>query len=174
MVAINSKTTKMFMAVNKVMDIIMQIVEKIGSLMLSLMVIIITWQVTSRMLSITAAWTEEIAIILLVWFGMFGAANGVRKGSHIGVEFIYSLLPKKVQKFINIVTNLLIFIFAFFILFEGVNLAKGCWTIQMPATLLSRGKFVYLAIPSASVLMMFYSLENIFNLLNKGDGGTRE
>jgi TRAP-type C4-dicarboxylate transport system permease small subunit len=162
------------MVVNKIMEIIVQIVESVGAVMLSLMVLIITWQVTSRMVKITAAWTEEVAIILLVWFGMFGAANGVRKGSHIGVEFVYSLLPQKVRKYVDTMTNLLIFTFAIFIFFEGIGLAKGCWTIQMPATLLSRGKFVYLAIPSASFLMMVYSLGNVFNLLLKGDGGTAE
>lgn len=174
MVNTSPKPSSILTFIDKGLEFVISVVENIGAIMLSVMVLTITWQVISRITRITSSWTEEIAIMLLVWFGMTGAAIGVRKGTHIGVEFLYNLFPAVGQKVLDIITNVLIFTFAAFIFFEGIELAKGCWTIQMTATLLPRGQFVYLAIPTASVLMMLYSAENIWKLLVNYNGGAQQ
>ncbi len=48
---------------------------------------------TRYVLADSAAWTEEIARYLLIVVCFVGAAMGVRKNTHIHVEFIYHWLP---------------------------------------------------------------------------------
>jgi TRAP-type C4-dicarboxylate transport system permease small subunit len=48
---------------------------------------------TRYVLADSAAWTEEIARYLLIVVTFVGAAIGVRRNTHIHVEFIYRYLP---------------------------------------------------------------------------------
>lgn len=155
---------KLINHVRFVLDLLMHITENIGALFLSVMTLIITWQVVARFkfISITSPWTEEVAIMLLVWFGMTGAAIGIRKGSHIGVEFVVALFPKKTQRFINVMIGLIILVFSIFLFVEGIALVIGCKDVIMTVTLISRGLCVYSAVPIAAFLMILYSLEILF------------
>jgi TRAP-type C4-dicarboxylate transport system permease small subunit len=142
-----------------------------GSTLLSAMTLIILWQIVSRAdPALNSPWTEEIARMLLVWFGMTGAATGVRRGSHIAIEFVVQRVPRGLQRFAAFLVSVLTLSFSLFLVVEGVALAKGCWTDAMSATLLPRGPFVYLAIPVASCLFVLYSLEGLLRLL-AGEGG---
>ena len=50
------------------------------------------------MLSDSAAWTEEIARYLLIVVCFVGASMGVRRNTHIHVEFLYRWLPAPVGR----------------------------------------------------------------------------
>ncbi|MFO1281944.1 MAG: TRAP transporter small permease [Burkholderiales bacterium] len=53
---------------------------------------------TRYVLADSAAWTEEIARYLLIVVVFVGAAMGVRRNTHIHVEFAYRYLPPKVGR----------------------------------------------------------------------------
>jgi TRAP-type transport system small permease protein len=53
---------------------------------------------TRYVLADSAAWTEEIARYLLIVIVFVGAAMGVRRNSHIHVEFVYRYLPPAVGR----------------------------------------------------------------------------
>ncbi len=146
-----------------ILDGLMLITETLGAILLAIMTLIITWQVVARfrIIQINSPWTEEVSLMMLVWFGMTGAAIGIRTGTHIGVEFVTNLFPQKAQRVLAIFVGLLMTIFSVFLFIEGIALAQGCWNDQMSCTLLSRGMFVYLAVPVAAFLMTLYSAELI-------------
>ncbi|MGQ9778709.1 MAG: TRAP transporter small permease [Bacillota bacterium] len=157
-------------AVRFLLDALMHLTEMVGALLLGAMTIVITWQVISRYHpEINSPWTEEVAIMMLVWFGLTGAAIGIRRGTHIGVEFVVALFPPRVQRFLAALVNLVIMVFSTFLFFEGIALARGCWHDRMTVTLVPRGIFVYLAVPVASFLMFIYSCESLIKVL-MGEG----
>jgi C4-dicarboxylate transporter DctQ subunit len=45
------------------------------------------------LLSLHFEWAQELAIIMFVWMAKFGAAYGVRKGVHVGVDVLVQRLP---------------------------------------------------------------------------------
>lgn len=154
-----------------ILDFLMHLTENVGAVLLAVMTLVITWQVISRYNPhINSPWTEEVALILLVWFGMTGAAVGIRKGTHIGVEFVVSFFSEKTRRVLRFIVGLFICFFSVFLFFEGLALAKGCWTDQLSATLLPRGIVVYLAVPSAAFLMFIYSLEIMVKQVKKEGG----
>ena len=53
---------------------------------------------TRYVLSDSAAWTEEIARYLLIVVTFVGSAMGVRRNTHIHVEFVYRYLPPGIQR----------------------------------------------------------------------------
>ncbi len=140
----------------------MKITLNFGAILIAAMTLIINWQVINRYNpSLNTPWTEEIAIILLVWFGLTGAAIGIRKDAHIGVEFLVKVLPVKIRRFLRLFVQILVITFAVFLFIVGIQLAKGCWNIQLSVTLWSRGAVVYTAMPVAAALMILYCLEDI-------------
>jgi TRAP-type C4-dicarboxylate transport system permease small subunit len=155
---------------------LMTVTETVGAILLAIMTLIITWQVIARfrIIHINSPWTEEVALMMLVWFGMTGAAIGIRKHSHIGVEFVTNLFPVKVQRLLAILVGLLIMTFSIFLFIEGIALAQGCWNDRMSATLLPRGVFVYLAVPAAAFLMTLYSAESVVRLIFSMGGNQDE
>ena len=46
------------------------------------------------LLSLHFEWAQELAIIMFVWMAKFGAAYGVRKGVHVGVDVLVARLPE--------------------------------------------------------------------------------
>lgn len=152
------------------LDGLMHVIENIGAVLLAVMTLIIFWQVITRfkIINIPTPWTEEVALMLLVWFGLTGAAIGIRKNSHIGVEFVTALFPRSIQKYINSFVGLLIVGFSIFLFIEGLALARGTWDVLMSATLLPRGQIVYLAVPTAAALMFIYGLEFIIKQFTAG------
>ena len=61
-----------------------------------LLALVVFYQFFTRyVLSDSAAWTEEIARYLLIVVTFVGAAMGVRRNTHIHVEFLYRYLPPR-------------------------------------------------------------------------------
>jgi TRAP-type transport system small permease protein len=148
-------------SIEKTLDFMMDAIETAGAVLLAVMTVIIVWQIIARfrIIHVISPWTEEIAMILLVWFGMTGAAIGVRKHLHIGVEFVTTLFPEAVQKILMIIVDIFLSLFSIFLLAKGAELAWALKDTQTPATLVSRGLVIYSAAPVAGFLMLIYSVE---------------
>jgi len=118
----------------------MHAIETAGAFLLAVMTLIILWQIIARfrIIHIISPWTEEVAMILLVWFVLTGAAIGVRKHLHIGVEFVTTLFPERVQRILMIVVNILLALFSVFLLVKGAELAWALKDTDTPATVISR------------------------------------
>ena len=141
----------------------MHAIETAGAFLLAVMTLIILWQIIARfrIIHIISPWTEEVAMILLVWFGLTGAAIGIRKHLHIGVEFVTTLFPERVQKILMIIVDVLLACFSIFLLVKGSELAWALKDTDTPATVISRGLVIYSAAPVAAFFMLLYSVELI-------------
>jgi TRAP-type C4-dicarboxylate transport system permease small subunit len=163
-------------SVEKVLDFLMNFIETAGAILLAVMTLIILWQIIARfrIIHIISPWTEEVAMILLVWFGLTGAAIGIRKHLHIGVEFVTTLFPESVQKIMRIFVDILLACFSVFLLVKGSELAWALKDADTPATLVSRGLVIYSAAPVAALLMLIYSVELIVKQVADIVRGARE
>jgi len=150
-------------SIEKILDFLMNAIETAGAILLAVMTLIIIWQIIARfrIIHIISPWTEEVAMILLVWFGLTGAAIGIRKHLHIGVEFVTTLFPESVQKIMMIFVDILLACFSIFLLVKGAELAWALKDTDTPATIISRGLVIYSAAPVAAFLMLLYSVELI-------------
>ena len=128
------------------------------------MTIIVFIQVVCRfILKGSLPWSEEASRYLLVWTAFLGGAYGVRQGAHIGVEAFTLLLPKKVQKVLNIIVMLASIVLCAVILKYGFSivqtqLAKGQLS---PAMRIPMG-YMYAAIP---IGMFFFIVRYIQDII---------
>lgn len=69
------------------------------SLMLVIMVVITFTQVVMRFIfNAPFSWSEEITLILLVWFGYLCMPIDIFSDSHAALYFLYNKLPSAVKK----------------------------------------------------------------------------
>ena len=93
----------------------MKVVKKIAdnfegyccAVMLAVMSVVVFLQVIFRfVIKASLPWSEELSRYLLVYITYFGCAYGIKTGAHLGVEAFVLILPKTVQKAINVLVQI--------------------------------------------------------------------
>src|SRR5579871_3908688 len=51
---------------------------------------------------INLAWSQELCIYMFIWMAKFGAAYGVRHGTHVGVDVLVRALPPAKARWLTI------------------------------------------------------------------------
>ncbi len=100
-------------------------------------------------------WLEEIQLMLLLWIGFVTAGAAFRQGSHIGIEMVVELFPKKVQRVVEwfdraVVMVILLFLtkqcFEYFLLF--VRNGRKTAVLRIPYAA------IYVVMPVTCILMI--------------------
>ena len=138
------------------------------------------------LLRLDLSWAQELCIYMFIWMAKFGAAYGVRHGTHVGVDVLVRALPPAQARWLTI--------FGLFggVVFTGVIGTMGAvlvWDDGMHYAWLARlGRNVgdlsegattpdlelpvwieYLAIPLASYLMCFRFLQVLVKFWRTGE-----
>jgi TRAP-type C4-dicarboxylate transport system permease small subunit len=76
-------------------------------------ILVVLWGVLSRFIvAVPSRWTEELAIILLTWTALLGAAIGFKNRQHLGVDYVFQKLDSDAKRLNAIVVQFLIILFA--------------------------------------------------------------
>lgn len=98
-------------------------------------------------------WAEELARYLFVWITFLGAALGVGRNVHIGVDFFSSRLHGRMQHLLALATYLAIAIFLVVLFYCGMELSL--FGLRSSSMLLGVPMFfVYIAVPIGSFVML--------------------
>lgn len=125
----------------------------------------------------TAAWalfevswaeTSEISGVLLIWFGLLGAAYGIHTRVHLGVELLTRRLPPRLQSLLGRVSAALVAAFGTLLAVYGAKLTASV-TNTLPATGWSSSVQYFPAIVSGALMAFFAACEAIY-----GSGETGE
>src|SRR5438093_4914451 len=94
----------------------------------AILIVPVTLQVVSRYTALISSWTwtDELSRFLFIWMIMLGAMTGVREGSHFVVDVLPDLLPRPAP-FLQIVTNLLVLVFALVFVWWGIQFVRFGW-----------------------------------------------
>ena len=76
--------------------------ETIISLLLASMTLLVFVEVVLRFgFGTGLMWGEELTLHLSAWMVLFGASYGIKVGSHIGVDALVKILPRKMRRFVS-------------------------------------------------------------------------
>lgn len=151
------------------MDKIRGILDKIlGSIccgLLVFMTLAATWQVISRyVLNNPSTVTEELILVSFIWMALFAAAYVFGKMDHMKMSFVLDKLNKKNNLRLKIVAELIIMIFALFILvFGGGKMCSLCMGEASSSLKIPMG-YIYLALPISGILTTVYNILNLHDL----------
>ncbi|MDZ7414233.1 MAG: TRAP transporter small permease, partial [candidate division KSB1 bacterium] len=131
------------------------------SVLMATMVIDVTWQVFTRfVLRDPSSYTEEIARFQLVWIGLLGASYAYRTKAHLGIDVLAAKLKGNRKRLLEIIINLLVLAFAFFVMVVGgIRLVRLTFILrQVSAALGIPIGYVYIVIPLSGVLIIYFAL----------------
>ena len=144
--------------VKKVLD---RSLEGLVMVVVAVLVLDVLWQVFTRfVLKDPSTWTEELAVFMLIWVSLLGAAVALGRGAHLGIDYFVGKLPVRAR----LVTEVLVFfaIAAFSLLvmlIGGVDLVRGTLELgQESSALRVKMGYVYLAIPISGFFLTLYAV----------------
>lgn len=129
----------------------------------------VLWGVFSRhVMGRQSGFTEELAIYLLVWLSLLGAALTYAEHGHLGVDYFVKKLDDDAQKVAEVVVELLVIAFSASAMVYGgtVLVTETLASGQLSPALGVEVGYMYLAVPLSGIFFIIFSLEH---LLMKGE-----
>ncbi len=156
---------KQILALSRATGVIENIAMGIAAGGLVLMTIIIGWQVFGRYaLNESPAWSESLALILMLYYVLLAAAVGVRQGFHLGMRIVVDNLPPAARKWAAVLALLLVAVFGGMMTLNGMYLVEYTATHLVPTLGISRA-VAYWPFSIAGFLMVLFAVERIAHAL---------
>ena len=125
----------------------------------------VSLQVFGRyVLNDTPTWAEALAMVLVLYVTMLGAAVGVRDAGHIGMESLLVLVNERVRLKLELVIHALVACFGAMMAWNGAFLAHSVMDYNIPTLGISEG-VNQIPIMTAGLLIALFSVEHIIALL---------
>ncbi len=166
---------KFFATMDKVKhayDLTDKIVLIICKLLLIADILITSYAVAGRMFNQYVpflkdpAWSEEVVLTCMSYMAVLSAALAIRRSSHIRMTAFDRYLPKRVIKFLDILSDIAVLSLGLIMLFVGWRYATtlGGRGFYVSIPWLSRF-WMYFPVPLAGLAMIIFELESLYNHL---------
>ena len=133
---------------------------------LLVIVAIVFYQVFGRyVLNSSPTWTENFALVLVLYVTLIGAAVGVRDAGHIGMESLLVLVPEKLRNRIELLIHALVMLFGAAMIYNGLVLGRSVLAYKIPNLGLPEG-VRYAPLVMSGLLVISFSIEHILALLD--------
>ncbi len=150
-------------------DFLERVVEIVGITLLVLMVITIGVQVFCRyFLNFTPSWSEDLSLLFMIWFSFLGIALGVKRDTHLSIEFFFNRLSKNFQRFITDFNYILILFFSYILFTRGIILVRMTLNSKMPSLKVPTS-VLYIVIPIMSVIIIIFLIQKFIKNFYGGD-----
>ena len=118
--------------------------------------VVVFLQVFNRfVLKAPLAWSEDLAMLLFQWVVFLGAAIGVRRLRHFGIDLLVKKLPPGWHRAIDLIVPFIVAIVALTMITEGLHLLTFN-RARIYATMNLSYLWAYLPIPTSGCLMILY------------------
>lgn len=139
------------------------LLSRIAAVLLSIMTLLVLYQVFTRyVLNNPAAFTEELVRYSLIWTGFIGAAYAFSTREHMALTLVINKLEDKKKRALQTLIDLLILLFALFVMtIGGVKLALSAQKVYSALLGIPRS-LVYSMAPISGVFIIIAQIINIY------------
>lgn len=121
--------------------------------------VVVFLQVFNRfILKAPLSWSEDLAMLLFQWVVFLGAALGVKRVRHFGIELVVRRFPERVRHRVELLTPAVMAIVALVMIVQGWTLLTFNRTRTFPTMDLTY-TWAFLPIPLAGVLILIYLVQ---------------
>jgi TRAP-type C4-dicarboxylate transport system permease small subunit len=106
------------------------------------------------------SWSEEIALLFLIWFGLLAVAVGIRRHEHVAITFLRDLLPLHFALGLDYLAQLSMAGFMFAVMYYGQDLIALTGVQVLPASGLPKS-LLYIPAIVGGLLGIVNALGNI-------------
>ena len=135
----------------------------------SIMTILLFLQVLFRfVLNLPLAWVEEISLYSMVWLCYFGCSLAIKKREHLKMEIITNFLRPKAKKVFDLISLVLFFAFAVFVLYHVTLLTADILQRGQVTAVLEIPKWIpYAGVPVAFLLMLIRMIQDFVRTIRE-------
>lgn len=90
-------------------------------------------------LNAPTSWSEEVALLLLIWFGLIAVAIGIRRNEHLAITFLRDRMPQPLARALDYGAQVGMLVFMGVVLWFGQDLIALAGRQLMPASGLPKG-----------------------------------
>lgn len=141
-----------------------QMVENVALTAMALMTVIVTVQVVTRKLfHFVFFWSEELTLLLLIWFSFLGIAIGFRDRLHIAMDALANRLPRPFNKALDVLIALSTLAFGVYLVVYGWQFTE----IMHRNTLSATGwpsSVMYVIMPITGVMVCYYAILHLLGI----------
>jgi TRAP-type C4-dicarboxylate transport system permease small subunit len=153
------------------MKFLKNIVEHLCFLLVIVLSAVVFFQVFNRfILKAPWAWSEELAMLLFQWVVFLGAAVGVKRMNHFGIDLVVEKLSGKTRYCLELIVPFAIVAIALTLIIEGFKLLK-LTQYQVYTTMPFSHAWATAAMPVSGFLMIFYLIQREVKIWKKKEGG---
>lgn len=165
---------KVLQAIVRFFDIIYKLLLTYSQVVLLVIVAIVSAQVFARnVLRASIRWSEEVALLLMVWMAFISMAIGVEKKLHIYIALFFKMFPKPVQKVVERLNYVGVTWFAINLMYYGCKLIASTSTSTLPATQWPAFT-LYLMMPVSGLFILYFTILDFFGLELHKETGVKE
>jgi TRAP-type transport system small permease protein len=111
------------------------------------------------------AWSEQVALLLVINVAMCAAAVGIRDEGHIGMESLVGLAPPPVQFWVGHLNGMLTIIFGAVLIWGGYLMAVSVYANKITAIGISES-WRYMPCIVSGFLIILFSIEHLLATMN--------
>ncbi len=132
------------------------LVEAVSAAMVVALTVIVFVQVFNRfVLKTPLAWSEDLAMLLFQWVVFLGAAVGVKRMRHFGIELVVRQLPERMRYWVEVTTPLVMAVVALVMIVQGLTILSFNRN-RIYSTMDLSYTWAYLPIPLSGILIILY------------------
>ncbi len=154
-------------ALKKILD---RLLEGLVMVVMAVLVLDVLWQVFTRLvLKNPSTWTEELAIFMLIWVSLLGAAVALGRGAHLGIDYFVGKFPARAKLTTEVFVFLSVATFSLLVMIVGgIDLVASNLDLgqESPALRVKMG-YVYLAVPISGFFLTLYAMIGLLERLQK-------
>lgn len=99
------------------------IVERVCVVLMVLLILDVWLGVVSRyLINLPITFTEEAARYLMIWMALLAVSVGISRREHIGVEFLFDMLPKGMRRWILLLIDIIALGFFLILFIYGIDM----------------------------------------------------
>ena len=134
---------------------------------LLVIVVIVAFQVFGRyVMNDSPTWTENLALLLILYVTLVGAAVGVRDAGHIGMESLLILIPEGPRNKIEVLIHVLVALFGAAMAWNGSILGMSVASYKL-ANINLPESVRYVPLVLSGALIVLFSIEHLVALIRR-------
>jgi TRAP-type C4-dicarboxylate transport system permease small subunit len=157
----------------RLLDKLTRFIEVIGGLFIIAMTLFVLLQIVMRFVfNSPLTWTEELARYLFIYVAFFGGAILMFRREHLFVEVVFNLLSVKVKRKVQLLIDIILFVFSVYLICSSTGLMKTSWgsfstAMHIPIPIVNFSVFI------GAVFMALFGFYNILQSIKAiaGKGG---
>ncbi len=153
-----------FSKLSKIIDKTFLVAIALAQVLLVCMVAIVFANVVLRyVFNSGIQWSEEIVLVIIIWFTFIAMALGVQERLHININVLPKSLPAKFHLSLYILRQVLQTVLASVMFYYGILLTINGSRSVLPATKIPNS-INYLVVPIAGFFIFAFSLRCLFTI----------